>query len=738
MSTTKLTLDIIRQLPKAELHCHLDGFCRPQTVIELAAEQGVELPTTDPSELSRLMTAPKDCPDLVTYLTCFDTVLPVMQQPYAITRIFYEACEDAVKDGITYLELRFAPALHTKNGHSYSQILEAAIDGVIMAQKRLPITPRIICCAMRQMSPDVNREIAEVCWRFRHQFVVGFDLAGPEDGFPPDKHAEAFTIIREKSLSVTIHAGEATGAKSVELALHCNAHRIGHGTRIVEDQRVLQEAIDRRVPLECCVTSNIQTKAVKKLQDHPIRKLFDMGVLTVPCTDNPTVSGCTLSEEYLQLQDTFNFSPAELIRLADYGFRSAFVSESVKKRLRIEALVKSISVLKANGIDISDLIKDASYYARLGVTIPPRFVAPPNDPPLTLALIQQLPKCDLDCRLIGSVPIPLLYQLYIEYPEEKRKKLPKFNNPNEMKDYILSPDDSPLRSRAKNLATKLLQTERSLRIGLRGIIEEAYADNIVYLEVTVSPIYHTKFNLTMENVMDTLIDEAKKFDKIQVRFVINANVQNLTPLDIRKLAELTVKYYEKGVVGFATTTQEISESNMRYYQETFTYLRDNFVPVTMFAGESSVDSVPCALVRGGARRISGGFKLTEVESILNDVTSHNVGVLIHLSQRFNQAAGWKKTPVRFFFDLGVRVAFCSIHHSFTGQTRSQQLMQIAEESGLDTYSILAIIDNSFVSMFLHYQDTKKFRSLFWEKTESILKEFGFHGTFNYSFFAEPK
>ncbi|OHT07523.1 adenosine deaminase family protein [Tritrichomonas foetus] len=736
--SAELTLDIIRQMPKAELHCHLDGFCRPQTIIELAAEQGIALPTTNIDELSKMMTAPLDCPDLVTYLTCFDIVLPVMQQPYAITRIFYEACEDAVKDGITYIELRFAPALHTKNGHSYSQILEAAIDGVNMAQKRLPITPRIICCAMRQMSPEINREIAEICWRFRHQFVVGFDLAGPEDGFPPDKHEEAFRIIREKSLSVTIHAGEATGARSVELALHCNAHRIGHGTRIIEDERVLQEAIDRRVPLECCVTSNVQTKAVAKLEDHPIRKYFDMGVTTVPCTDNPTVSGCTLSGEYYMLHKKFNFNVAEILRMADYGFRGAFVPESMKKRLRIEAFVKSLKVLKENGIDISSIEADAEYYHKLGLTVPPAFVPPVRNPPLTLALIQQLPKCDLDCRFIGSVPIPLLFKFYQDLPDDKRAKLPKFANASEMRDYMCSKDDETYRTRAKTLATKLLQTEDNIRTGLRGILEEAHADNVVYIEVTISPIFHIKGGLTMEQVVDICIDEANKFGRLEVKFVINANIQSLSPIDVHKLAKLAVAYKEKGVVGFATTTMEITERTMQYYQETFTYLRDNFMPVTMFAGEENLDSVPCALVRGGARRIAGGFKLTQSESILNDVTSHNVAVLFHLSQRFNQAAGWKKTPVRFFFDLGVKVAFCSIHHSLANQTRSQQLMQIAEESGLDALSMLQIIDNSFVSIFLHYEDTRKYRKLFWEKTEEILKDCGFKSFFNYSFFSEPK
>lgn len=740
---TELTLDIIRQLPKAELHCHLDGFCRPQTVIELAVQQGVELPTTNVEELSKMMTVPLNCPNLVQYLTCFDIVLPVMQYPYAITRIFYEACEDAVKDGISYLELRFAPALHTKNGYSYSQIIEAAIDGVNMAQKKLPITPRIICCAMRQMSPEINKEIAEICWRFRHEFVVGFDLAGPEDGFPPDKHAEAFRLIREKSLSVTIHAGEAQGAKSIQLALNCNAHRIGHGTRIFENEKVLQEVIDRRVPLEICVTSNIQTKAVQTLDEHPVKRLFDRGVITVPCTDNPTVSGVTLSEEYYTIYKKFNFKICDILKMMDYGFKSAFVSEEMKKRMRIDAFVKSIQILLKNKVDISPILNDRVYYYKLGLTIPPEFKPPIRNPALTLALVQQLPKCDIDCRFIGSVPTPLLYQFYTELPEKSRKKLPVFNNSNEIQKYLLSDENTDYGKGGKYLSMKLLQNERNIRMALHGIFDEAYADNVVYMELTISPTYHLKHGLTMDQFVEIAIDEAMKFDgKIEIRYVINANINQLNPVQIHQLAELAVKYrssdkYPKGVVGFATTTKEITESTMQFYEKTFHYLREEFMPVSMFAGENELNSVPCSLVRGHARRISGGFKLSEKESVLNDITSHNIAVLTRISKRFNKASsGWVRTPIRFFYDLGVRVAFCSIHHSLSGLSRSQQLMQMAELSGFDTFSILQILDNSFSAMFLHYDEVQKFREEFWQKAKAILEDCGFTRFFNYSFFID--
>ena len=735
MSNT-LTLDIIRQLPKAELHCHLDGFCRPETIMELASEQGIDLEVSGIDQLKSLMTAPMDCPDLVTYLKCFDITLKVMQEPYAITRIFYEACEDAVKDGIFYLELRFAPALHTQHGHSYSQILEAAIQGCMMAMERLDITARIICCAMRHHDPDVNSEIAEICWRYRHRYVVGFDLAGPEHGFPPQKHVNAFRTARQKSLSVTIHAGEAFGAKSVELALQCSAQRIGHGTRVVEDENVLNEVIDRRVTLECCVSSNVQTKAVEKLEDHPIKKLFDLGVRTVPCTDNPTVSGVTLSGEYFLLHTKFGFSVADIMKMIDFGFRGAFVSEGMKKRLRVEAIVRAMKVLQANNIDVSGM--EEKYYANLGVTVPPKFLPPVENPPLTLALLQQMPKCDLDCRLVGSVPMTLMFKYYTELSETQKKKFPVFKDVEELAKFCVNDEKH---KEAKKLCQELLQTERNIRDATRAVIYEAYVDKVVYMELSLCPLVHTKKGLTPSQVVSAVLDEIQKFTagkEMEVNVVLNANVQVLNPLDVQKVAELCVEYKGKGVVGFATTTMEIGVSNMRFYEPTFEYLRANFVPVTIFAGEENSESVPCALVRGYARRISGGFKIAQSESLLNDVTSHNTTILISLSRRMERSVtGWSKSPVRFFFDFGVRVAFCSLYHSFKNITRSQQLFELAEQSGFDALSVMTIIDNTFASMFVPYKKANNYQKMFWERSIAILKDNGFTRTMNYTYFV-PK
>lgn len=733
-----LSLDIIRQLPKAELHCHLDGFCRPTTIVELAHEQGVKLPTEDLEELKKILTAPFDCPDLPTYLRCFDAPLDVMQFPYAITRIFYEACEDAVKDGITYLELRFAPALHTRNGHTYSQILQAAIDGVNMAQMKLPITVRIICCAMRMMSPEVNKQVADVCWRFRHSGVVAFDLAGPEYGFPPQKHIAAFRTIREKSVGVTIHAGEAFGAKSVELALACNANRIGHGTRVVEDEKVLQQVIDRRVPLEMCVTSNCQTKAVQKLEDHPIKKLFERGVITVPCTDNPTVSGCTLSGEYFMLQEKFHFNVEELIRMMDYGFRSAFVDENLKRRLRIEAITKSLKVLKENNIDISPIIANAYYYTPLGISIPNKFTNPCKIPEITLDIVKSLKKADTDTRFIGSVPLKTLYKFYEAVPEEQ--KLIKLGNFDEFVAFFTSKNDQN-HLKAKEIACSLLQTEENIRLAAKGILQDALQDNVEYLEITVAPARHTRKGLQYSQVIDFISDEITKFtavNNITANLVLSININKDSPLVAQRIAELCVQYKDKNVVGFATNTQELDEQTMPFFQPTFDYLRENFISVSMFAGEKSQKSIPIAIVRGNARRISGAFQVAESCSLLSEITSNGINVLCAQTPRMAAAVDkvFASNPIRSFFDFGVKVAYCSIHNSFSGMTRSEKIFETCKDAGLDTLDLLKMMSYTYGSMFRHYDEIKKFQNNFWLDATKQLKEKGFTRFLNPQYFTE--
>lgn len=723
-----LSIDIIRKLPKADLHCHLDGFCRPQTIIELAKEQNIELPTYDPIELKKYLTIDKNTTDgFKAIQDCLSIPVKVMQYSYAITRVFYESCEDAVNDGIVYIEIRFSPALHTQKGLSYSQIIEAAIDGVYMARLRLPITVGIICCGMRDVSPETNKNVAEIVWRLRHACVVGFDLAGPEYGFPPHQHIAAFRTMRERSVGLTIHAGESYGAKSVQLALACNANRIGHGTRAIEDDNLVQWIIDRRIPLEMCVTSNALCKVVDKLEDNPIKKLFDRGAVVVPCTDYPTILSTTLSEEYLILHQKFGFSVDQIVKLIDFSFRSAFVGEYCKKRMRIEAITKSLSILKENNIDVSCIVADSKYYSQINVSIPHPFKPIIKIPNVTLDIVRAFIKADCETRFIGSVPINLLYKFYCKTPEHSRKE--DIRGFKDFQNFVKNLMVSSSLKKCKKFIAKLLQTEENIREGMKGILQVAFDDNVRYIEVCVSPLRHIKGGLTPEMLIDILDDEIRKFitqHKITIKIIISVNISVDSPIDVQKMAELTVASKNKNVAGFATVTQEITEKTMPYFQNTFDYLRNNFVSVAMYAGESDPRSIPISIVRGNARRLSGAFQITESSSLLSEISSHHINVLCPYFQKMTNSVDscFSKMPLRSIYDFGVKVGTASINNTLNFNSRSQQIYQMALDNRFDIVDIFTIIHNSFGSMFQHYDVVKSHQTDFYYTTTQMLKDKG--------------
>eukprot|EP00727_Mastigamoeba_balamuthi_P007369 m51a1_g3252 adenosine deaminase, putative (283) ;mRNA; r:156363-161587 len=281
----------MRKLPKAELHRHLDGSVRVSTIIELAREQGVELPSFDPATLRGLVSVDDKCESLEQYLRGFGITLLVLQRSYAITRVMYEVCEDAWRDGVRYLEVRFSPILHTQQGLSQAAVMEAVCEGLTLARLRFPIMCQIIVCAMRQLPSRETQNIAEIAWRYRHKGVCGFDLAGPEHGFSSKLHKSAFEIVRKKCINCTVHSGEAAGWESIRDAIrYCGANRIGHGVQLTGNQALMDFVVSHRIAIECCPTSNVHTKAVQRIEDHPIRRFFDAGVVVVPCTDNTTVS----------------------------------------------------------------------------------------------------------------------------------------------------------------------------------------------------------------------------------------------------------------------------------------------------------------------------------------------------------------------------------------------------------------------------------------------------------------
>ena len=320
-----LTSDKLRRLPKAELHCHLDGSVRPSTLIELGREYGVALPVQSADELRDYMLV-DDAETLEDYLARFEVTISVLQTAEAIERVAYELGEDAAKDGVRYIEVRNAPILNSRGQLSAPEALEAQLRGLARAEADFGIVARSIVISIRQSSPMVSLDVARLAVEYSNRGVVAFDLAGGELGFPAAAHAMAFAYARENNLAVTVHAGEGDGAGSVKQAVHaCCANRLGHATRLIEDPELTQYVNDRRIGLEICLTSNVQTRVVRSYATHPLREYFQRGLNVVLNTDNRLMSATTLTDEYLYAAKYLDFTFDELCTLSLNGFESSFV-----------------------------------------------------------------------------------------------------------------------------------------------------------------------------------------------------------------------------------------------------------------------------------------------------------------------------------------------------------------------------------------------------------------------------
>ena len=349
MSDGRIDRELLRRLPKAELHCHLDGSLRPQTMIDLAREEGLAMPAHDAEALREYMVV-RDARNLEEYLERFEITLSVMQTASALERIAYELAEDASRDGVRYIEMRYAPVLNVRGGLSLEQAVEAPLRGLERAERELGVRGRVIICALRAMSPAVSHELAELAVAYKHRGVVGFDLAGGERGHPARLHARAFEYARCHDLSCTCHAGEGDGAESVRQAVHvCGADRLGHATRLIEDAELTDYCNDHRITLEICLTSNVQTHAAASYAAHPFREYYDRGLNVVLNTDNRLMSGVTLTDEYVHAAESLDFSFDELSRVALNGFESAFLPHEERVRLVADAEAEIRALRKAVG-----------------------------------------------------------------------------------------------------------------------------------------------------------------------------------------------------------------------------------------------------------------------------------------------------------------------------------------------------------------------------------------------------
>ena len=338
--------DLLRRLPKTDLHVHLDGSIRPGTLIELADERGKELPSRDPDALADYMHV-QDARDLVDYLSRFDVTLSVMQDAEALERVAYELAEDAAAENVRYMEVRFSPVLNIQDGLTLEEAVAAPLRGLRRAEQDHDIRTGIIICGIRNMSPHTSMDLADLTVMFKNRGVVAFDLAGAEYNNPAKMHREAFYRVGNANVAATIHAGEAYGPESIHQALHyCNANRIGHGTRLFEDPDLMQYVNDFRIPLEICLTSNVQTRAVASFEEHPLRQYYDEGLVVTLNTDNRLMSATTVTEEYWRAHEHLAFTWDELCRIALYGFESAFLPYQEKQAL-VEQMREEITGLSA-------------------------------------------------------------------------------------------------------------------------------------------------------------------------------------------------------------------------------------------------------------------------------------------------------------------------------------------------------------------------------------------------------
>lgn len=310
-----------------ELHLHLDGSLRPETVWELAKEQGIRLPAESAEEVKYKMEVPEDCRTLEEYLERFDLPLLVLQRADAIERVTYELVEDLAKEGVDYAEIRFAPQLSVNGGLTQDEVVEAAIRGAERGMKTYPeIRVGLILCCMRGADNEaLNMQTVETAKKYLGPVVCAVDIAGAEGLFPTENFAPVFAKVREYGIPMTIHAGEAAGPDSMKTALSFGTKRIGHGIAAINDPELIRRLIDENVTLEVCVTSNYHTKVVPAIEMHPIHKLLDEGVHVTVNSDNRTCSRTTLQKEKEVLKEQLGFSDEEIEKMQEYAWEARFL-----------------------------------------------------------------------------------------------------------------------------------------------------------------------------------------------------------------------------------------------------------------------------------------------------------------------------------------------------------------------------------------------------------------------------
>ncbi|MBQ7307834.1 MAG: adenosine deaminase [Clostridia bacterium] len=315
-----------------DLHLHLDGSLSAETIIKLAQKQGVALPTYDKKELEKkYLSVPKECESLNDYLKCFELPLSVLQTKGAITQAVYALQENLKKQGLIYAEIRFAPQLHTQNGLTQQEVIEAAIKGLNKSSLKSNL---ILCCMRGDNNHEENIETVNLAEKYLNKGVCAVDLAGAEALFKTHTFNKEFELARQKNIPFTIHCGEADGPESIKAALDFGAKRLGHGIHAIEDKELMERIKRENIYLEMCPTSNFQTKTVETKEDYPFKKFIKAGLNVTINTDNTTVSNTTIDGEYKFLEKHFGLTENDKYKLMNNSINAAFISEKEKRELR--------------------------------------------------------------------------------------------------------------------------------------------------------------------------------------------------------------------------------------------------------------------------------------------------------------------------------------------------------------------------------------------------------------------
>lgn len=340
---------LLARMPKVDLHCHLDGAVRVETVRDLAKAQGIRLPSEDLDVLKRHVQVSTDCRSLTEFLSAFEFFYPMLRSPAAMERIAYELCEDCARDNIRYVEMRFAPLLQATPQFPMPEVVRAALRGLEKGTKQFGVRGGLILCFLRGASMESARETLNVAKEFFGRGVVGIDLAGDEVRYRDDlAYAPLFQEAHEAGIPITLHAGEADGPHRIRDAVtRCHARRIGHGVHLIEDEALLDQVARTGIVLEVCLTSNVQTQAVSDYESHPVREFLRRGAAVTLNTDDRGVSAITLTHEFNIAAGRLGLRLGDLVKIVMAGVDAAFLPDAGKRALRADIKFELETLVKA-------------------------------------------------------------------------------------------------------------------------------------------------------------------------------------------------------------------------------------------------------------------------------------------------------------------------------------------------------------------------------------------------------